>query len=205
MLAEFVCSVVRPGEFPSDGLPEIAFAGRSNVGKSSLLNALVLSGKSPGRGRINRERVDPKQLARTSRTPGRTRSVNFFRIDRAFYFVDLPGYGYARVSRREMRAWRELAESFLSGRPALRLVVLIVDARHGASALDVQMKEWLEANQFRFAVVASKADKLKSSERSRALRGIEEQFHPPVLFSAQTGEGVAPLWNRIRAALSQDA
>ena len=199
MVAEFVASASDAGQFPRDGSAEIAFVGRSNVGKSSLLNALLLRGnKRAGR----HPALDRKKLARVSRTPGRTRTLNFYRIEGAFYFVDLPGYGYAKVSKKEMAAWKTLAESYLLNRPALRLVVVIIDARHGASPLDVQMTEWLAAHRYRFVVVASKADKLKKAEHLRAAQEIREQFYTPLAFSAKTGEGVSSLWREIRKALT---
>jgi GTP-binding protein len=199
MSVEFVCGAVSPDQFPTDGLAEIAFVGRSNVGKSSLLNALLVHGQkqqrldAPGRG----------QMARTSRTPGRTQSVNFYRWDRAFYLVDLPGYGYAKISKQALAQWRRLAESYLLNRSPLRLVVLIIDLRHGATPLDEQMKQWLEANGQAFVVVASKADKVKAAQKARAIRSVEEQFGAVLPFSAKTGEGVKPLWERIRTALEQ--
>jgi GTP-binding protein len=199
MAAEFVRSAASASEFPKDGSPEIAFVGRSNVGKSSLLNAL-LPGSGQSRGS---EAVDRKQLARTSRTPGRTQGVNFYLIDRRFYFVDLPGYGYAKVSKQALAAWRRLAESYLLRRGPLRLVVLIIDLRHGASPLDEQMKRWLSANDLRFIVVASKADKVKAAQKVKAIRSIEEDFGPALPFSAKTGEGLKPLWEAIRAALDR--
>jgi GTP-binding protein len=195
---ELVVSAFSPEQFPRDGLPEIAFAGRSNVGKSSLLNALLLRG---GRRGSTAAPADRRHLAHVSKTPGRTRALNFYRVDRAFYFVDLPGYGYAQVSRQAMAGWRKLAESFLSDRATLSLVVLIIDPRHGATPLDMQMKDWLIANDQRFLVVASKADKLTAAERFRCLRSIEQEFCSPLPFSAKTGEGVGPLWEAIRAAL----
>ena len=198
MSAEFVASAPDASQFPRDGLPEIAFVGRSNVGKSSLLNTLLRgqkrkSGSAP---------IDRKQLAQVSRTPGRTRTINFYRIDQAFYFADLPGYGYAKISRQVMAEWRKLADSYLEKRPQLRLVVMIIDVRHGASPLDVQMADWLLANGQPFLAVASKADKLKSSERRKIVSSIEKDFRPILPFSSKTGEGVGALWGSIQEALT---
>ena len=200
MPVELVVSAMSGSQFPRDGLPEIAFVGRSNVGKSSLLNTLLLRGekRTAGEAPLNRS-----QLAHTSRTPGRTQAINFYRIDQAFYFVDLPGYGFAKVPRKTMSEWKRLADSYLIGRQQLKLVVLIVDSRHGPTALDLQMKEWLGANQKQFLAVASKADKLKASERVRTLRALEKDFESPLAFSSKTGEGVAALWRGIRDSLNQ--
>jgi GTP-binding protein len=200
MTVELVVSATLSGQFPADGLPEIAFVGRSNVGKSSLLNTLLLRGR---KHRAGEGPLDRSQLAHTSRTPGRTQAINFYRIDRAFYFVDLPGYGYAKVSRQEMSGWKRLAESYLLHRPQLRLVVLMVDSRHGATELDLRMREWLRAHQKQFLAVASKADKLKASERVQTLRSLEKDFESPLTFSSKTGEGVALLWSGILESLNQ--
>lgn len=194
MAVEFVIGATSPQLFPSDGLPEIAFVGRSNVGKSSLLNTLLLRGKKKG-GPIVK-----KDLARTSSTPGRTQTINFFRVDEKMYFVDLPGYGYAKAPRQVVDQWRRLAESYLTDRAPLKLVVLIVDIRHGPTPLDRAMMEWLQENRQRFVVVASKADKLKTAQRLKAVRAIEQDFYPPLAFSSVTGDGVAALWDGIRAA-----
>ena len=199
MSVEFVRGAISPDQFPTDGFAEIAFVGRSNVGKSSLLNALLVHGQKQQR----LDALGRGQMARTSRTPGRTQSVNFYRWDRAFYLVDLPGYGYAKISKQALAQWRRLAESYLLNRSPLRLVVLIIDLRHGATPLDEQMKQWLEANGQAFVVVASKADKVKAAQKARAIRSVEEQFGAVLPFSAKTGEGVKPLWERIRTALEQ--
>ncbi len=198
MSAEFVASAPDASQFPRDGLPEIAFVGRSNVGKSSLLNTLLRGQKR----KAGSAPIDRKQLAQVSRTPGRTRTINFYRIDQAFYFADLPGYGYAKISRQVMAEWRELADSYLEKRPQLRLVVMIIDIRHGASPLDVQMADWLQANGQPFLAVASKADKLKSSERRKIVSSIEKNFRPILPFSSKTGEGAGSLWTSIREALT---
>ncbi len=196
MAVEFVRSANRRRQFPGDGLPEIAFVGRSNVGKSSLLNALLLRG-----GRAKGEPpVSKKSLARTSRTPGRTQSINFFRIDGKMYFADLPGYGYAKAPPREVERWKKLAESYLTGRETLKLVVLIVDIRRGPTPLDRLMADWLTAHERNFLVAASKSDTLKRAAQLRSLRSIEESFFAAVPFSTVSGAGVRPIWRRIREA-----
>jgi GTP-binding protein len=194
MAVEFVIGATSARLFPSDGLPEVAFVGRSNVGKSSLLNTLLLRGKGKSGAIVKRD------LAKTSSTPGRTQTINFFRVDGRMYFVDLPGYGYAKAPKHVVDQWRRLAESYLTDRAALKLVVLIIDIRHGPTALDRAMMEWLQEKQQRFVVVASKADKLKTAQRLQAVRAIEQDFHPPLAFSSVTGDGVAALWDGIRAA-----
>jgi GTP-binding protein len=166
-------------------LPEFAFVGRSNVGKSSLLNALV----------------GQKGLAHTSRTPGRTQMVNFFRIDDRWQFVDLPGYGFARAPDSVTSTWRQLVESYLKGRTCLAACFLLVDSRRGWMEMDLEMKLWLESRGIRYLVVATKFDKLKSqSERHHALKRLEEgcprEFVVP--FSAVTGMGVAEIWRAVR-------
>ena len=198
MAVEFVRSAAEPRQFPRDGLPEIAFVGRSNVGKSSLLNTLLLNSKL----KAGEPPTSRKQLAHVSRTPGRTQQLNFYRVDRTFYFVDLPGYGYAKVPKQEMARWRKLAESYLTDRETLQLTVVIVDSRHGAKDMDRQMVEWLEVNQRPFTIVASKADKLRSSERKKTLQALEKNFRPALPFSAKSGEGVSALWSAIREALA---
>lgn len=184
--AEFVGSATGPRDFPRDRRPEIAFAGRSNVGKSSLLNRLL--------GR--------RKLARVSKTPGRTQTINFYRINGAFYFVDLPGYGYAKVSEHMRRSWATMVEGYLRGREALRAVVVIVDARHLPTSLDQEMRSWLHAAPIPHLVVLTKVDKVSRAGRRRIresataalkMRDPEEL----IFFSAVTGEGERELWQRV--------
>jgi GTP-binding protein len=178
----FVTSSARPDQFPADGLPEVAFLGRSNVGKSSLINALT--------GR--------KGLAFTSSTPGRTQTINFYKINGSFYFVDLPGYGYARAPQELAGQWRELAESYLLTRQTLVLSLLILDARRGWMDQDLQLKQWLELHNRRYQVIATKTDKLKNqSEQQRGLARLREEHAAPLLFSAHTGRGVREIWQVI--------
>lgn len=176
--AEFVTSAVKPASYPAGELPEVALAGRSNVGKSSLLNKLV-----------NR-----KNLARTGSTPGRTRLLNFYLVNGLFRLVDLPGYGYAKVSAGERESWRKMVEGYLKNRENLRGVVLLVDSRHPPTALDVQMYHWIKHEGLPTAVAATKADKLSRSRLLQSLKVIRstlpltegDQLLP---FSAETGQG----------------
>lgn len=193
--AEFVKSAVAPGEWPAAAHPEIAFVGRSNVGKSSMLNRLV--------GR--------KGLARVSNTPGRTRLLNFFdvTIERAaskeiVRICDLPGYGFAKVSKAERGQWVQMIEAYLAERQSLKAVVVIVDVRVGPTDDDVQMIRWLEENGRRPIVVATKLDKLPKARRAGRLRQIEPilQLPPRALlgFSSEEGLGRDELWSAILAA-----
>ena len=167
--------------FPGDRLPEIAFLGRSNVGKSSLINALT----------------GQKRLAFTSSTPGRTQTINFYRIDGAWYFVDLPGYGYARVPQAHLVEWKKLIDAYLEKRETLRLSCLILDARRGWMEKDLDLKRWLECHGRQYLVVATKTDKLNQSEEDRGLRAIRREGVEPLPFSALTGRGVREIWQAI--------
>ena len=187
--AEFVKSATRPSEFPPGNLPEIVFAGKSNVGKSSLINILV-----------NR-----KNLAKTSSQPGRTQTINFFRVNEKISFVDLPGYGYAKVPIRIREKWKPMVESYLQTREGIRLVILILDARRGASAQDLDLLDWLEYHRISCLIVLTKADKLSSLERARQKKALSGapllRGKPFRFFSALTGEGKDELWKGIQEAL----
>ncbi len=184
--ATFVKSALRPEDFPRDGRPEVAFVGRSNVGKSTLLNALL--------GR--------KGLAKTSGTPGKTRTINFFDVNNAFYFVDLPGYGYAKVPKAMKLEWQQWMTSYLKDRGPLCLAVSLVDARHAPSAQDQEMLDLLEDAEVPTLIVATKVDKLKRSERQPNLARIRKtiglESDALVLpFSGVSKEGVRELWQII--------
>jgi GTP-binding protein len=188
----FVSSAAAPAQFPRDGLPEVALLGRSNVGKSSLLNALA--------GR--------KGLARVSATPGLTRLVNFFRVNGPanLYLVDLPGYGYARLPRAEQRGFERLVSSYLLGRPPLRLCLFLVDARHEPMPGDLLLEAFLRDHGLPFAVAATKADKLsrgRALEASRRLRqGVGRAARAVVPVSAVRKDGIDDLWTLIASAAS---
>ena len=194
IVAEFVTSAAGAADFPRDRLPEVAFVGRSNVGKSSLINALV---RQP--------------LARTSATPGKTRLANIYRVRRgsmpACYLVDLPGYGYARASRPgEGETESSQAAHAFFGRPGQRAVLLLVDSRHPGLSSDLNAWQWLASRSCPRAVVATKVDKLTHAERVRHVREMENVFEMPVaLVSARTGEGLDELWKMIASLPNQTA
>ena len=185
MKAEFIVSSGKPDSFPSDRLPEIAFLGRSNVGKSSLINALV----------------GQRKLAFTSNTPGRTQTINFYRVDDAFYFVDLPGYGYARVPAQFAERWKILIDEYLQKRETLTLSCLVLDTRRGWMEKDLDLKRWLEHHGRPYVVVATKTDKLNQSEQEHGLRAIRKEGVEPLPFSALKGRGVREIWQAITKTL----
>jgi GTP-binding protein len=190
--AEFIKSAFAEKDWTGDHLPEIAFLGRSNVGKSSLINSLL------------RRRA----LARTSNTPGRTQSINFFLINERFYFVDLPGYGYAKVSKQMRQDWGKMAEDYLSRRRDLVLSVQLVDSRHEPTALDNQLHEWLVFNRKPHIIVATKADKLSSNNLRKSLEEIEKQLpssRAVIAYSSTTGRGRDAVWREIETSLAAGA
>lgn len=185
--AEFTKSAFNESHWTNDGLPEISFLGRSNVGKSSLLNSLL----------------SRKGLARTSNTPGRTQSINFFLINESFYFTDLPGYGYARVSKVMRQDWGKMAEEYLYKRRELILSIQLVDSRHLPTPLDQQLNEWLTFHQKKHIVVATKADKLSKNQHKKNLEAIENALPESkiISYSAMTGKGKDLVWQEIENAL----
>ncbi|MCZ6632420.1 MAG: ribosome biogenesis GTP-binding protein YihA/YsxC [bacterium] len=188
--AELATSVGLTWQIQNTGLPEIAFAGRSNVGKSSLLNRL-----------LNR-----KNLARTSNTPGKTRTLNYYQINDAFYLVDLPGYGYAKRSKAERQEWGRLLDRYVENREPLRGFIQLIDARHDPTADDLNLVSWLCYAQKPFIVVATKTDKLSGSKLKPRLDKTQEILNdlgdiPLLSVSARTGRGRDALWIWIQEAL----
>lgn len=185
--AEFIKSAFEKKHWTTDGLPEISFLGRSNVGKSSLINSLL--------GR--------KGLARTSNTPGRTQSINFFLINESFYFVDLPGYGYARVSKAMREDWGVMAEEYLAERGELKLSIQLIDARHEPTRLDHQLHEWLIFNNKHHIVVATKADKLSTNKLNKSLKAIRADFAGSkiIAYSSINGLGKETVWHEILTSM----
>ncbi len=187
--AEFVKSAFNQSHWTTDGLAEIAFLGRSNVGKSSLLNSLL----------------QRRSLARTSNTPGRTQSINFFLVNGEFYFVDLPGYGFAKVSKTMRAGWGEMAEDYLSQRDELRLSIQLIDSRHEPTKLDLQLNEWLVFHQKPHIVVATKSDKLGKNALHKQIAETKKLFPQSKVLtvSSQTGAGKDVLWTEILSHLKK--
>ena len=184
--AEFVRGAHGPDQLISDDLPRIAFAGRSNVGKSTLINRLL----------------QRKGLARTSSTPGRTRAINYFLINRRFYFVDLPGYGYAKVSRKEREAWGRLVEAFMRGPGGPLRVVQLVDGKIAGSPLDAEALSYLLGLGADLTVAVTKIDKVPRNKRSRSLAEVARLLDAPddvriLPVSAASGEGIRELWQEL--------
>lgn len=191
-MAKFVRSAAKPADFPRDRLPQVVFAGRSNVGKSSVINRL-----------LNR-----KNFARVGSAPGKTTHINYFLIDKTLYLVDLPGYGYAKVSKQERDRWGRLIEAWFADREQMTLGILIVDARHKPTADDCTMAQVFFNAEKPFVVVANKLDKLKRSEIQGNLHLIRETLALPdevsvLPFSAEKGEGKAELMGKILTHLQE--
>jgi GTP-binding protein len=181
--SEIVISAVRPDQYPDTDLPEFALAGRSNVGKSSFINKM-----------LNR-----KGLARTSSKPGKTQTLNFFLINESLYFVDVPGYGYARVSKSERAAWGKMIETYFTSREQLRACVLIVDLRHPPTSDDVMTYDFLKHYEIPCIVIATKADKIPKGKWQKHLKVTKETLDLDpnddiVIFSSETGEGKDKAW-----------
>ncbi len=186
-LAQFVRSAAKPADFPRDGLPQVVFAGRSNVGKSSVINRI-----------LNR-----KNFARVGSAPGKTTHINYFSVDQKLYLVDLPGYGYAKVSKQERDRWGRLIEAWFSDTDRMALGILVVDARHKPTADDCMMAQVFLSSGKPFLVVANKLDKLKKSEINGNQQLIRETLAlsdsiPLILFSAERGEGKEELLGKIK-------
>lgn len=184
--SEFVISAVSESDFPRSGIPEVVFAGRSNVGKSSLINRLVGNYK----------------LARTSSTPGKTQSINFYRINGSFFFVDLPGFGYAKTNKSAIQQWKILIERYFQNRSALALAIHLIDSRMPPTKLDIQLSEWLEELEIPRLIVATKSDKLSNNQKVSQLRVISNSLglNSIVMSSAETGMGCKEIWERVLEA-----
>lgn len=188
---EFLISAASAGAFPKNRLPEIAFAGKSNVGKSSVINRVL----------------QRKNFARVGETPGKTVHVNYFTVDRKCYFVDLPGYGFAKVSQSEKERWSKLMESYFAAN-RITLGVMIVDARHAPTNNDITMADWFKQSGCRYVVLANKLDKLKKSEIAPNLSRIREDLELPedcllIPFSAEKGDGRDDLVRAILSAVEE--
>ena len=190
--AKFVCSAVTPDQYPPADLPEVAFAGRSNVGKSSLINKI-----------LNR-----KKLVRTSKTPGRTQLLNFFEINGIYRFVDLPGYGYAKVPPEVRKQWRPMVERYLATRVNMRGMVWLLDIRRQVSKEDLTLWHWLQAKNVSVITVITKADKLSKNKRNQQAASIAKSLgmrtEELIQFSATSGEGKEEVWQALRQLLGVD-
>ncbi|MCM3599338.1 ribosome biogenesis GTP-binding protein YihA/YsxC [Robertmurraya korlensis] len=186
--SEIVISAVKPDQYPVEPIPEFALAGRSNVGKSSFINKM-----------LNR-----KGLARISSKPGKTQTLNFYIVNEVLHFVDVPGYGYAKVSKKEREAWGKMLETYLTTREQLKAVLLIVDLRHPPTADDIMMYDFLKHYEIPCIVIATKADKISKTKRAQHLKITKEklELHPHdtiIQFSSETGEGKDKAWATIES------
>lgn len=186
---ETVCGIT--SKLPENGLPEIAFAGKSNVGKSSLINGL-----------LNR-----KSLARTSSSPGKTQTINFYNINKELYFVDLPGYGYAKVSAEIRAKWGKMIERYLNKSEQLKVVFLLIDIRHAPGENDVTMYNWIVANGYEPVIIATKLDKIKRSQKDKCIKIIREKLGISketkiIPFSAETKQGKEEIWDFIQSSIT---
>jgi len=190
--SQFIISAVSPQQYPEDNLPEIALVGRSNVGKSSLINTL-----------INR-----RGLARTSSTPGKTQLLNFYLINNDFYFVDLPGYGYAKVDKGTKRSWGKMIETYLTERKNLVGVIQLVDARHPPTADDIIMQEWLQHQELPYFIVTTKIDKISRGNWPKHKKIVKEKLAAEdkkiILFSSETRQGKEEVLDRIAEWTSRE-
>jgi GTP-binding protein len=189
--AQFIISAVEPHQYPVDALPEIALAGRSNVGKSSLINKMIMR----------------KNLARTSSQPGKTQQLNYYKVNDMVYFVDFPGYGYAKVSKTRREQFGQMIERYLQEREPLKLQLLIIDIRHEPSKDDVLMYQWLKHFEIPTCIVATKADKIPRSKWDKHIKMIKTTLEADprdsvVLFSSETGLGREQLWEVITEAIA---
>lgn len=188
--AELTISAVSQKQYPQDGIPEIALAGRSNVGKSSLINRLI----------------QRKSLARTSSKPGKTQTLNFYKLNNSFYFVDVPGYGYAKVSKSERNKWGPMMEEYFETRTYLKAVILITDIRHEPTNDDMQMYAYLKYLEHPVIVIATKMDKVKRGKQHAYMKRTKELIQLQdedviIPFSAETGEGKDEVWKQMKAYL----
>ena len=191
--AEFTISAVGPNQYPTHQKVEIALSGRSNVGKSSFINRLI----------------QRKSLARTSSKPGKTQTLNFYHINDLFYFVDVPGYGYAKVSKKEREKWGKMIEEYITTRENLELVLILVDFRHEPSTEDVQMREFLEYYEIPYRIIMTKCDKIPRGKWNKHVSQIRKAFGKPpeelfLTFSSETGEGVEKAWEWIESIVLEE-
>lgn len=185
---EMIMSAVKPEQYPEEGYPEFALAGRSNVGKSSFINRMI----------------SRKSLARTSSKPGKTQTLNFYKIEEQLFFVDVPGYGYAKVSKKEREAWGKMIEQYLTQREQLKAVLLIVDIRHSPTEDDCLMYDFLVHYNIPAIVIATKVDKISKGKLAKHVKIVKEQLDmrssdPLIPFSSESGMGMEQAWKEIES------